>query len=128
MHQRPVSEHVAAELDRVREPDRSRLLRWFSDILDHWEAAVSEEPSGADAAARHAVLLLADKRLQHNVQAKDRPIIEEAVRLGCDAVLTTDRFAALDNQRHFEGRYGLLLLWPTDLAKILLAHVRAGGL
>jgi hypothetical protein len=121
-----VSEHVAAELDRAPEPDSSRLLGWFFDILDHWQTAISEDPPGATAAARHAALLT-DKRLLHNIQAKDRPIIEEAVRLDCDALLTTDRFASPDNQRYFESKYGILLLWPSDLAKILLAHVRAGG-
>lgn len=122
-----VSDHVALELNAAPEPERSRLLGWFSDIHDYWQASGLDRPPAASANMKHS-LLSADKRLINNIQAKDRPIIEEAVKLDCDAVLTTDRFATADNQRYFERIYNILLLWPADLAKILLAHVRAGGL
>jgi hypothetical protein len=108
------------ELSDRSDPERRSAMRWFYDLLDHWEAVVEAYGRSFPAAAAERYWRArADPYLANNVQKKDRNVVLEAIRFDCRAVLTVDRLATPATQRHFFDRYQLMILWPSDFISML---------
>jgi len=89
----------------------SSYLQWAYEILDHWNACLhdSEPPNentkAADAINRKSFGYLGDG---------DRRLIQDALRLDCDAFLTMENRLP-KNASHIERSLGIRVMTPVDL-------------
>ncbi|MBE0418254.1 MAG: hypothetical protein IBX63_10860 [Coriobacteriia bacterium] len=86
-------------------------LQWAYDVLDHTLACL-EESGGPTVQAESLAQVVMSTRFEY-LSAKDRRLIHDAVRLGCDAFLTMERRLPR-NSEHLERELGLRVLRPCE--------------
>lgn len=87
-------------------------------MLDHWEACLDDYQERAPFGGRGAARLSKLRRCGY-LSREDALIIADALRLGCDALLTLERekgcLGASANRDHMRRTLGLTVLGPLQL-------------
>jgi hypothetical protein len=124
--ERGAFEFVLSEnsLREVQDRADRRYLLWAFDVLDHWEACITEAASPFSGRG-----LVAAKRLDESpdrfgyLSEKDRALLRDAVALECDTFLTIERKLPA-NADHLGRILGIQVVRPPELWKPLRPHMR----
>ena len=98
--------------------DRS-LHNWFYELYNYWNTASQQYVNGAFTGEGKLLLrkIQSDESIKSAFSKKDFIIVSDAIELECDSILTCDKFR--NRQSWMQKRYGVSILYPTDLMIIL---------
>jgi hypothetical protein len=104
----------ANSLAEVEARGAPRFRQWALDVLDHWNACISEYlEEGAFNGSGISLARRLDTPAFGYLSAKDRLLIRDAVELQCDAFLTMERRLPR-NSPHLAREIGLQVIRPTE--------------
>ncbi|MFL6275206.1 MAG: hypothetical protein ACJ74G_08335 [Blastocatellia bacterium] len=105
-------------LIEVRDRGHHNYLQWAYDVLDHWQACLDSYDGAAFTDKGELVASWLDGSSFGYLGEKDRRLIQDAVRLECDAFLTMERRLPR-NAGHIQRELGIRVLTPIQLGEVL---------
>jgi hypothetical protein len=110
----------AKSLDEVAAAADPRYMQWAHDVLDHWEACLTEGGALTGAGAQRAARL--DAGICGYLSKADARLVRDALLFECDTFLTIER-KLTRNAPHMSRTLGIEAVRPPELWTVVRPHM-----